>query len=107
MITRRRQIVVAIAALGVALACGGGVSGSDDNGTGLPDGTVKSKTFKSRDNYEICVKPEGGGAVKCKSGWTKDSVKNCSVGSFWPDCYHLPVKGLDRPKRAKEEVTTW
>lgn len=76
----------------LVLACNGTSSGGDDNGTGLPDGTVKSKIRKGSDRYEICVTPEGGGEVKCKDWFTKDEVKGCVKGSAWPDCYHLGVK---------------
>jgi hypothetical protein len=103
MITRRVKVVAAIVVLVGTLAC----AESGDNGTGLPDGKVKSNTYKSRNNYEICVTPEGGGQVKCKRGWTKDEVKDCAVGDYWPDCYHLPAKQAGVRPINQEEVTTW
>lgn len=82
--------------IGTAAAeCGDGSGGSGDTQTtrGLPDGTVTSKRYKpSSKLWELCVKPESGGAIKCNDDFTKDEVNGCHEGDFWPDCYHLPVK---------------
>jgi hypothetical protein len=88
-------LVIAFVVLAVltGAACRGSSGTEGGNDTGLPDGTVKSKTYHSGMKvYEICVTPDAGGEVKCLGGFTKDEVSGCSKGSFWPECYHLSVK---------------
>lgn len=95
MIKIRYRALAGIVAIVLVLAnpqCAQKGNGTTDNGTGLPDGKVHSVT-KIGDGsiVEICVDPENGQGRKCKK-FTKNEVSGCKIGSYWPDCYHLPVK---------------
>jgi hypothetical protein len=72
--TRRWKIRLFIGAATVALACMG-------------TGVVTSKTDQGGHGatINVCVKPDNGDKATCDN-FTKDQVKNCHVGSHWPEC---------------------
>jgi hypothetical protein len=89
-------VIIGASAAECASGQGGGVQ--KDNGTGLPDGTISSRTQKGDGRIiEICVKPESGGPIKCND-FKKDDVKGCHEGDYWPDCFDIPKDWADKKR---------